>query len=117
MSTKSRFGGYDKAVAMRLLSTPHGMSYTKIVIIVDEFVDPFDLKQVMWALTTRVRPDKDVFKISWEIYLCDTCKFSWRSTEGINITDPDQYDKRFKLNPAELDAFDQIPPIPKLLKK
>jgi UbiD family decarboxylase len=65
VSTKSRFGGYGKAVAMRLLSTPHGMSYTKIVIIVDEFVDPFNLEQVMWALTTRVRPDKDVFRVPY----------------------------------------------------
>ena len=63
VSTKSRFGGYGKAVAMRLLSTPHGMPYSKIVIIVDEFVDPFNLQQVMWALTTRVRPDKDVVLI------------------------------------------------------
>ncbi len=63
VSTKSRFGGYGKAVAMRLLSTPHGMPYTKVVIVVDEFVDPFNLEQVMWAVTTRVRPDKDVFKI------------------------------------------------------
>jgi len=29
VSTKSRLGGYGKAVAMRLLSTPHGMPYTK----------------------------------------------------------------------------------------
>ena len=29
ISTKSRFGGYGKAVAMRLLSTPHGMPYSK----------------------------------------------------------------------------------------
>ncbi len=65
VSTKSRFGGYGKAVAMRLLSTPHGMSYTKIVIVVDDFVDPFNLEQVMWALTTRVRPDKDVFKVPY----------------------------------------------------
>lgn len=65
VSTKSRFGGYGKAVAMRLLSTPHGMPYTKIVIIVDEFVDPFNLEQVMWALTTRVRLDKDVFKVPY----------------------------------------------------
>lgn len=63
ISTKSRFGGYGKAVAMRLLSTPHGMPYAKIIIIVDEFVDPFNLPQVMWALTTRVRPDKDVVLI------------------------------------------------------
>lgn len=63
ISTKSRFGGYGKAVAMRLLSTPHGMPYSKIVIVVDEFVDPFNLEQVMWALTTRVRLDKDVVLI------------------------------------------------------
>jgi vanillate/4-hydroxybenzoate decarboxylase subunit C len=63
VSTKSRFGGYGKAVAMRLLTTPHGMPYSKIVIIVDEFVDPFNLPQVMWAMTTRVRPSKDVVLI------------------------------------------------------
>lgn len=63
ISTKSRFGGYGKAVAMRLLSTPHGMPYSKLVIIVDEFVDPFSLPQVMWAMTTRVRPSKDIVLI------------------------------------------------------
>lgn len=52
----------------------------------------------------------------WEVYLCDTCKFSWRNTEGENITDPEQYDKRFKLNPEEFGNLDQIPPIPTLLK-
>lgn len=60
ISTKCRLGGYAKAVAFRLLSTPHGMPYSKVVIVVDEFVDPFNLEQVMWAMTTRVRPDKDV---------------------------------------------------------
>lgn len=60
ISTKCRFGGYGKAVAMRLLSTPHGMPYSKIIIVVDETVDPFNLPQVMWALTVKVRPDKDV---------------------------------------------------------
>lgn len=60
ISTKCRYGGYGKGVAFRLLSTPHGMPYSKIVIVVDEFVDPFNLEQVMWALTTRVRADKDV---------------------------------------------------------
>ncbi|URZ16593.1 non-oxidative hydroxyarylic acid decarboxylases subunit C [Clostridium felsineum] len=63
ISTKCRFGGYGKSVAMRLLSTPHGMPYSKIIIVVDETVDPFNLPQVMWALTTRVRPDKDVVMI------------------------------------------------------
>ena len=60
VSTSCRYGGYGKAVGMRVLTTPHGMPYSKIVIVVDEFVDPFNLPQVMWALTTRVDPIKDV---------------------------------------------------------
>jgi transposase-like protein len=52
----------------------------------------------------------------WEVYLCGTCHFSWRNTEGDNITDPKKYDKRFKLNPANFEKLDQIPPIPALKK-
>jgi transcription elongation factor Elf1 len=53
---------------------------------------------------------------AWEVYICGTCTFSWRNTEGENITNPEKYDKRFKLNPAEFDKLDQIPPIPALKK-
>ncbi|HEY3310947.1 MAG TPA: non-oxidative hydroxyarylic acid decarboxylases subunit C [Anaerolineales bacterium] len=60
VSTGVRFGGFGKAVGMRLLTTPHGMAYNKIIIVVDDFVDPFNLEQVMWAMTTRVDPLKDV---------------------------------------------------------
>ncbi|MDR1775762.1 MAG: UbiD family decarboxylase [Actinomycetes bacterium] len=60
IAVKPRFGGFAKAAAMRFLSTPHGMAYGKLVILVDDFVDPFNLEQVMWALTTRVLPSKDV---------------------------------------------------------
>lgn len=60
MSVKPRFGGYAKAAAFRLFSTPHGMAYTKNLILVDDYVDPFNLEQVMWALSTKVKPDKDI---------------------------------------------------------
>ena len=60
VSTKCRYGGYGKGVAFRLLSTPHGMPYTKVVIVVDDYVDPFNLNQVMWAIASRVKPAKDV---------------------------------------------------------
>lgn len=60
ISVKSRYGGFAKSAAFRLLCTPYGTAYAKIIILVDEFVDPFDLEQVMWALTTRVKPSKDV---------------------------------------------------------
>ena len=64
ISTDCRFGGYAKSVAMRLASTPHGINYAKNIILVDSDVDPFDMTQVMWALSTRVRPGKDVIVIN-----------------------------------------------------
>ena len=33
------------------------------MIVVDEDVDPFDLPQVMWALSTKVNPAKDVIRL------------------------------------------------------
>jgi 4-hydroxybenzoate decarboxylase len=63
VSTKCRYGGFAKAVGLRVMSTPHGLGYAKIVIVVDENVDPFDLKQVMWAVSTKVNPAGDVIML------------------------------------------------------
>ncbi|WP_026962995.1 non-oxidative hydroxyarylic acid decarboxylases subunit C [Alicyclobacillus herbarius] len=60
ISTKTRYGGFAKAVGMRALTTPHGLGYCKLVIVVDADVDPFNLPQVMWALSTKMNPKYDV---------------------------------------------------------
>ena len=60
VSTKTRYGGFAKAIGMRLLTTPHGLGYAKIVIVVDADVDPFDLKQVLWAMSVKVNPAGDI---------------------------------------------------------
>ena len=60
VSTKVRYGGFAKSVGMGVLTTPHGLGYAKIVIVVDEDVDPFNLNQVMWAMSVRVNPAGDV---------------------------------------------------------
>lgn len=57
ISVKNRMAGFAKTVALRALSTPHGVMYLKNLIMVDADVDPFDLNQVMWALSTRTRAD------------------------------------------------------------
>ncbi|MEC1650861.1 phenolic acid decarboxylase BsdC [Bacillus vallismortis] len=59
VSTKTRYGGFAKTVGMRALTTPHGLGYCKMVIVVDEDVDPFNLPQVMWALSTKMHPKHD----------------------------------------------------------
>jgi UbiD family decarboxylase len=60
ISTKSRYGGFAKAVGMRAMTTPHGLGYAKVVILVDETIDPFDLNQVMWAISTKMHPAHDL---------------------------------------------------------
>ncbi len=63
IATDQRLGGYAKSVAFRLFSTPHGISYCKTCILVDGDVDPFDLNQVMWAMSTRLRGSKSIICI------------------------------------------------------
>ena len=58
VSSDMRLGGFGKTLAFRVASTPHGMSYAKNIIVVDGDVDPFNLEKVMWALSTRIRPEK-----------------------------------------------------------
>lgn len=63
ISTKQRYGGFAKAVGMRAMTTPHGLGYCKFVILVDADVDPFNLPQVMWAISTKVQPNHDIVAI------------------------------------------------------
>lgn len=63
ISSRMRFGGFAKTLGCRLLSTPHGITYPKFIIVVDEDVDPFDLSRVIWALTVRFRPERDIVLI------------------------------------------------------
>jgi vanillate/4-hydroxybenzoate decarboxylase subunit C len=63
ISTRKRYGGFAKAVGMRAMTTPHGLGYCKIIIVVDEDVDPFNLPQVMWALSTKVNPAGDLLNL------------------------------------------------------
>lgn len=57
ISVHQRYGGFAKTVAFRALSTPHGAMYLKNLILVDADIDPFNLTDVMWALSVRTRQD------------------------------------------------------------
>jgi hypothetical protein len=60
VSTGVRYGGFGKSVGMGVLTTPHGLGYAKFVIAVDADIDPFNLNQVMWAISVRANPAGDV---------------------------------------------------------
>lgn len=63
ISTKKRYGGFARAVGLRAMTTPHGLGYVKMAIMVDEDVDPFNLPQVMWALSSKVNPAGDLVQL------------------------------------------------------
>jgi 4-hydroxy-3-polyprenylbenzoate decarboxylase len=62
VSIKKRYPGHAKKVMFALWSM--GMlSLTKIVIVVDDDVNVHDMREVIWAVTTRFDPAKDVIII------------------------------------------------------
>lgn len=50
----------------------------------------------------------------WEMYICKTCWYSWRSTETPDKTDPKKYNPKFKINAEKIPQMLMIPPIPPL---
>ena len=51
---------------------------------------------------------------AWEVYICKTCWYSWRSTETPDKTDPKLYNKKFKIKADSIAKMLTIPPIPPL---
>lgn len=56
---RPQYIGHARDVGRLWLSSPLA-AVTKLVVIVDEDIDPTDFGSVWWSLTTRVRPDRDL---------------------------------------------------------
>ena len=62
VSIKKRYPGQAKKVMFSIWGTGQ-MMLTKIVVVVDDDIDIHNMKQVLWAMTTRIDPSSDVFII------------------------------------------------------
>jgi 2,5-furandicarboxylate decarboxylase 1 len=60
VSMKKVAEGEPKMAMLAALGTE---LYTKHIIVVDEDVDIYDMDDVMWAVATRVRAEKDIFMV------------------------------------------------------
>ncbi len=76
VSVAQQYAGHVAQVLALAAQCPAAAYYTKWVIAVDDDVDPTDLNQVMWALSTRCDPaaDLDVLRKTWSTGL-DPSKF------------------------------------------
>ena len=57
---KKAYAGHAKRVMMGVWSYLRQFMYTKWVIVVDDDVDARDWKDVMWAISTRMDPARDI---------------------------------------------------------
>jgi 4-hydroxy-3-polyprenylbenzoate decarboxylase len=60
VSMKKAYAGHAKRVMMGVWSYLRQFLYTKWVIVVDDDIDARDWKDVMWAISTRMDPARDV---------------------------------------------------------
>ena len=60
VSMKKQYPGHAKRVMMGVWSFLRQFMYTKFVIVVDDDIDPRQWEDVIWAISTRVDPARDI---------------------------------------------------------
>tara|TARA_B100000745_G_scaffold103704_1_gene66207 strand:- start:3029 stop:3955 length:927 start_codon:yes stop_codon:yes gene_type:complete len=60
VSIKKAYPGHAKRIMMAIWSYLRQFMYTKIVIVVDEDINVRDWKDVIWAISTRMDPVRDI---------------------------------------------------------
>jgi 4-hydroxy-3-polyprenylbenzoate decarboxylase len=60
VSMKKQYAGHAKRIMMGCWSYLRQFMYTKYIIVVDDDIDIRDWKEVIWAITTRMDPVRDI---------------------------------------------------------
>ena len=61
-SMRKLFGGQERKLMNAIWATPLGCN-TKVLMVVDTDIDPFNMDKVLWAMSTRFQPDTDIVLI------------------------------------------------------
>lgn len=64
VSMKKAYPGHARRVMMGVWSFLRQFMYTKFVIVVDDDIDARDWKDVMWAISTRMDPVRDIMTVT-----------------------------------------------------
>ncbi|MDN5248065.1 MAG: UbiD family decarboxylase [Wolbachia endosymbiont of Tyrophagus putrescentiae] len=63
VSIKKSYPGHARRIVMGILSFLKQFLYTKFIIVVDDDINIRDWKEVMWAISTRMDPVRDIVTI------------------------------------------------------
>jgi UbiD family decarboxylase len=74
ISLEQRYAGHAAQALALAAQVPGGAYYTKWIIAVDEDIDPTDMDQVIWAMSSRCNPidDVDILRNTWSTWLDPT---------------------------------------------
>ncbi len=74
ISLEQRYAGHAAQCLALAAQVPGGAYYTKWIIAVDEDIDPTDMDQVIWAMSSRCNPieDIDLLRNTWSTWLDPT---------------------------------------------
>lgn len=74
ISLEQRYAGHAAQALALAAQVPGGAYYTKWIIAVDDDVDPTDINQVIWAMSSRCNPieDIDLLRNTWSTWLDPT---------------------------------------------
>jgi UbiD family decarboxylase len=74
ISLQQQYAGHVSQALSIAAQCPGGAYYTKWIIAVEEDVDPTDMNEVLWAMSTRCNPveDIDILRNTWSTWLDPT---------------------------------------------
>jgi UbiD family decarboxylase len=74
IALEQRYAGHAAQALALAAQVPGGAYYTKWIIAVDDDVDPTDINQVIWAMSSRCNPieDIDILRNTWSTWLDPT---------------------------------------------
>lgn len=74
VSIEQRYAGHASQVLALAAQAPSTAYYTKWIVAVDEDVDPTNINEVLWAMSTRCHPveDIDILRNTWSTWLDPT---------------------------------------------
>ncbi|MBI4523389.1 MAG: UbiD family decarboxylase [Deltaproteobacteria bacterium] len=60
VAIKQRYAGHAKQVGHAVIAASASARHGRYIVVVDEDIDPTNLKEVLWAMMTRVDPKTDI---------------------------------------------------------
>ena len=115
VSVRQKYAGHSSQVLALAAQCPAAAYYTKWVIVVDDDVDPTNLNDVLWAMSTRCHPadNIDILRDTWSTGL-DPSRVTpedrpYGSKVLINACKPHRYLKQFpKTTSLRRSTYDKV---------